>query len=104
MTERAKRKLVALVEKNRRLSSKDIALQMEDYGANVSPPTVRKILIKAGLNARRPRRKQKITATMAKKRLAWAKEHMNLTIDDWKKVRYSKQSYQHTLHKTKPAK
>ncbi|KAG8315999.1 beta-catenin binding [Homalodisca vitripennis] len=50
-----------------------MADQINEYGANISPRSVRRLLNTEGLNARRPRKKRKITSTMAKKRLEWAK-------------------------------
>ncbi|KAJ4451875.1 hypothetical protein ANN_03353 [Periplaneta americana] len=51
---RTERKLVQLVKNNRRLTSKDLRKNLEQYGVNVCDSTVHRKLIDAGLHARRP--------------------------------------------------
>ena len=43
-------------------------------------------LIKAGMFARRPRKKPLLNKVQLKKRMNWAKEHKMWTEDDWGKV------------------
>lgn len=81
MSERLVRKLKNIVKTNRRHITKQLTDQINDYGANVSPKSVRRVL-----KSRRPRKKQKITPTMAKKRLEWAKGLRHWTVGDWEKV------------------
>lgn len=85
---RTERKLVQLAKKNRRLTSKDLRKNLEQYGVNVCDSTVRRKLINAGLHARRPRKKAKITPAMAKQRLKWAKQVREQFGNDWSKVRH----------------
>lgn len=84
---RTERKLIQIAKKNRRATSKDLKMSMEQYGVNVCDSSIRRRLIAAGLPARRPRKKAKITPAMAKKRLAWAKEVQKQFGNDWSKVR-----------------
>lgn len=86
LNERLKRKLKNMVLNNRRSTKKQLAEEIKSYGVIVSPRTVLRTLKDEGLNARRPRKKQKITPAMAKKRLEWAKGLKHWTQDDWKKV------------------
>lgn len=85
-TPRAQRKLKNMVISNRKATSKQLSVQLEGYGVQVSPRTVRRELCFVGLPARRPRPKPKITPVMALKRLNWGKSLQNWTVDDWKKV------------------
>lgn len=87
LTPRSQRKLVAMSLKNRNATSTMLRDQLSDIGIEASAVTVRRRLCEAGLKGRRPRRKQKITAAMAKKRVEWAKNLRNWTSDDWSKVR-----------------
>lgn len=86
LNERLKRKLKNMVIKNRKSTKKQLVEELKEYGVNVSPKTVERTLKNEGLNARRPRKKQKISPAMAKKRLQWAKGLKHWTQDDWKKV------------------
>lgn len=83
---RMERKLIQLAKMNRRATSKELKMNMEQYGVNVCDSSIRRRLISAGLPARRPRKKAKITPAMAKKRLAWAKEVQRQYGNDWSKV------------------
>ena len=62
-------------------------------GVNVSSSTVRRRLIECGRMARRPVKKQLLTAAMKKKRLDWAKKCRNWTAADWRKVLFSDESH-----------
>lgn len=86
LSERIARKLKNLSLSNRRSTSKDLCNNLEEYGVKISPRSVRRALNNEGLKACRPRKKQKITPSMAKKRFQWAKDLL-LTEDDWAKVR-----------------
>jgi len=54
--------------------------------------TVRKKLLTNGLRGCKSKKKPKVTEKQRKARLAWAKEHLNWTPDDWKKVIFSDES------------
>lgn len=88
LSPRMARKVRNLTLKNRKLTSKVLSDQLKEYGTNVSSRTIRRTLNEQGLRACRPTKKQKITPTMAKKRLEWAKG-LQLTDDDWNKVNMS---------------
>lgn len=87
LSPRTQRKLVQMARKNRRATSQDLKKYLEKYGVDVCASTVRRKLISAGLPARRPRKKAKITPAMAKKRLNWAYEVKSQFADDWSKVK-----------------
>ena len=87
LSPRTQRKLVQMARKNRRATSQDLKKYLEKYGVDVCASTVRRKLISAGLPARRPRKKAKITPAMAKKRLNWAYEVKSQFAHDWSKVK-----------------
>ena len=58
----------------------------------VTARTVRSRLIKAGLPARTPRKKPKLSSTHIKARYEWAKEHLECLEEDWKTVIFSDES------------
>lgn len=86
LNDRLVRKLKNITTMNRRNTTKQLTEQINEYGANVSTRTVRRVLSREGLKACRPRKKQKITPAMAKKRLQWAKGLQGFTVEDWEKV------------------
>lgn len=88
LSPRMARKLKNMTLANRKITSKVLSDQLREYGTNVSPRTVRRVLNAEGLRACRPIKKQKITQAMAKKRLEWAKG-IQFTEDDWNKVNIS---------------
>ena len=86
------RSLVRLSQCNRKLTSRRLMVEINVSGVQMSSRTVRRRLIEAGLRAYRPRKKPKLTATMMKKRLQWAKQFANWTVDDWNRVCFSDES------------
>lgn len=83
---RMRRTLKKIVLTDRRKTKKQLAEDLKDYGVTVSTRTIRRSLNSEGLMARRPRKKQKITPVMAKKRVEWAKGLKHWTEDDWKRL------------------
>lgn len=83
---RSDRVLLRLCKNNRKSSSKQLKTMLEDKSIVMSSRTVRRRLFEAGYKAYRPRKRPKLTETMKKKRLAWAKSFENWTVDDWKRV------------------
>lgn len=78
---------------DRRAGSNDLKLAWKEHGGvSASARTVRKRLFDLGLKAYRPRKKPLLTTSMKKKRLAWAKEHSNWTIQQWERVIFSDES------------
>lgn len=80
--------LLREAKQNRRATSGKLQQHMSTHGVKISTRTIRRRLFENGLKARRPRKKQKLTPAMVKKRLEWAKQLKNWTSNDWKKVRY----------------
>lgn len=79
--------------RNRRLTANEIAAQVSEAGeANVSATTVRRRLIAAGLNGRCAARKPLLRPVNKRKRLIWAKQHQNWTVDQWKRVLWTDES------------
>nr|XP_047137642.1 uncharacterized protein LOC124814172 [Hydra vulgaris] len=93
ITPRTQRNLVKMALNNRRATSKVLCQQLNEAGVDVSPVTVQRRLFESGLKSRRPRKKQKVTPAMAKKRLEWAKIHENMSIYDWSKVKCMQKLY-----------
>jgi transposase len=86
------RSLVRLSKSNRKFTSRRLMIEMNAAGVQLSSRTVRRRLIEAGLRAYRPRKKPRLTETMKKKRLQWAKQFAKWTVDDWKRVCFSDES------------
>ena len=88
-TPKTDRRIVRLALNNRRASSGDINKELRGMGVKVSNRTVRRRLVKAGLRARIARKKPFLNVVQRQKRVAWAKEHVTWTQEDWKKVIFS---------------
>jgi transposase len=74
--------------KNRKATCKMHQKTLTAAGVALSCRTINRRLSEAGLMARRPRKKQKITALNAKKRLIWAKQFITWTEMDWENVSF----------------
>lgn len=85
-TARDDRKLVAICVKNRKATTRQLALDWAISGVNASRRTVSRRLFAFGLKSRRPRKKPLLTPSMIKKRLNWAKAHATWSAEDWSKV------------------
>lgn len=85
--ERDDRLLIREAKKNRRATSRQLQQVLQSHGVTVNARTIRRRLFNAGLPARRPRKKQKITPKMAQKRLQWALTYKDWTAEDWERVR-----------------
>lgn len=77
---------------NRKCTSKELSIKMAGYGAVVPPGSVRRILCSEGIKSCRPRKKAKITPSMAQSRLEWAKGLQHWS-EEWEKVCFSDESY-----------
>jgi hypothetical protein len=86
------RMMIRAVMKDRCRGSQDIAADLNESGVRVSARTVRRRLWQAGLKAKTPRKKPFLNFTQRQKRVAWAKEHQDWTVDNWKKVLFSDES------------
>ena len=80
------RRIARLALNNRRASSGDINKELREMGVKVSDRTVRRRLVNAGLRARIARKKPFLNDAQHQKRLAWAKEHVTWTAENWNKV------------------
>lgn len=92
-TPRTDRMLLKMSLNNRKLTNRSLMIGMaQQYDVNLSVMTVRRRLKEAGLNARRPRKKPKLTPRMIKQRIDWAKEYVGKDVDFWKGVVFTDES------------
>jgi transposase len=77
--------------KDRRLTAKAIALKTSPIlvEKKVSVTSVKRRLKEVGLNGRVLRKKPLLSAKNKKARYQWAKDHLDLTVEEWKKVNFS---------------
>lgn len=85
-TPRDERKIRDIVLANRKQPRRILTKIMQESGVNISPMTARRRMKDMGFSARRPAKKPLLTPAMMKKRLQWAKQHKDWTVDDWKQV------------------
>jgi len=78
------RRIVRMVLKNRRITSKEIDESLHACGVNV-----RNRLVAGGLRARIPRKKPYLNAKQRSARIQWAKQHVQWKKEDWEKVLFS---------------
>lgn len=87
------RKIVITSKRNRRLTAPEIAAEVNvERSQPVSVSTVKRRLQEADLHGRVALRKPLLRAINKKKRLQWAKEHKDWTLDAWKNVLWSDES------------
>lgn len=87
------KKLVTQSAKNRRLSARNIQeLWNKKKKMEVSTVTIRRTLKKIGLRSCVARPKPLISEENKKKRLSWAQERKDWSIDKWKKIMWSDES------------
>ena len=92
-TERADRHLVRTSRRNRFLTAPEIRVDLAiATGVEVSRSTVSRRLAAAGLHGRVARHKPRLTANHKTRRLAWARDHLTWTADDWARVLWSDES------------
>lgn len=85
-TVREDRKIINTALQNRQASTRELQHLLQSFNINISERTLRSRLYAAGLKCRRPAKKPRLTETMKKKRLQWAKMHQHFTVEDWRKV------------------
>ena len=83
LSSREKRMILTASRMNPRKLPNEIK---QDLNIPASSRTVRRVLFEGGRKAFKPVKKQLLTQTMKKKRLAWAHQDKDWTVDDWKKV------------------
>lgn len=88
-TEREDRYLVRMCLVDRQKTSTQL---QQEWKADGCSSTVRRCLIKNGLNGRIPRKKPFLNQVQRAKRVQWAKEHQSRTVDEWAKVLWSDES------------
>lgn len=76
----------------RRVTSEAITTYLAAAGISVSARTVRRRLVENGLNSRVAAKKPLLRAVNVQKRLAWAQERVNWTVQDWAKVLWTDES------------
>lgn len=85
-TPRSDRVIRDICLENRKKSAGLLTQLVQESGIQVSKRTVQRRLAEEGLVGHRPVKKPRLTEAMKKKRLAWAKEHRQKTVEDWNKV------------------
>lgn len=87
------RLLVRQVRKDPFMTAVQLAQYASDHlGVNMTDRTARNILIQGGLRARTPVKKPWISKKNRARRLKFAKEHLDWTIEQWKRVLWSDES------------
>lgn len=85
-TPREDRIIVKRALENRRRTVGEIHRVLQTDKIHISKRTLQSRLYENNIRSRRPAKKPKLTDRMKKARLQWAKEHKNLTVEDWSKV------------------
>ena len=92
-TVRTDRYIRQLAMKNRKLSAKKIASEVQEAtGTSLCPQSVRNRLNDTGLSGRIARKKPYISDRNKRKRLAFAKEHVNKPAEFWNSILWSDES------------
>ena len=93
LTERDKRFILREVSNNPMISAVDLAADIPSTSAtNVHAECVRRVLRAAGYNSRIPRKKPFISSKNMDKRLKYALEHKDKSIDFWENVLFTDES------------
>lgn len=78
------------VLRNRKCTSRELSNQLETVrNVRISALTVRRRLKEAGLASRRPASAPLLTADHKTRRLRFARDHAQWTVDDWKRVLFT---------------
>lgn len=93
LTERESTAIVRKVKINPKRTSTDIAAEvLKDLKKNVSPRTIRRVLVSAGYKSRVARRKPYISVVNKRKRMEFANQYKNKPNSFWDKVVFSDES------------
>ena len=99
LQKRDEKMLVKEVWRNQRASSAELRADLILRGVNISASLIRRCLCQFRYKARRPKKKPFLTAKMLlTARLQWAKDHKDWTIDQWKNVIWSDESWFNLFH------
>lgn len=85
-TPRGDRKINEIVNGSRWKSNKTILKLVRESGVEISEATLRRRIKELGFQTCRPAKKPRLTPSMEKKRLEWAKQHQHWTTEDWEKA------------------
>lgn len=89
-SERIDRSITKIAEIDRRASAPKItSIINEQFGLSLNPQTIRNRLKNHGFKGEIAIKKPWISKKNQKARYAWAKEKVNWTVDDWKKIIWS---------------
>lgn len=88
-TKRQDRNVIREMLKNRKVTAKEI---INEVGLGVSQRTVRRRLNEKGYSSFFQRKRPFINKRNRRKRVKWARDHLNWTDDDWDKVLWSDES------------
>lgn len=92
-TERQDRSIKIASVRNPKLSSRAIGLQLKSIlKKTISPRTIRRRLVDAGLPGRIARKKPFLTALQTDYRLRWCKERKDWSSEEWENVLWSDES------------
>lgn len=89
---RDERKIQQVLRTNRRLTLKKLKEELDAHEVKLSERTLRRRSYELGFYCRRPRKKPRLTPAMRTKRLLWARQVENWTLDDWRNVCFSDES------------
>ena len=92
-TRQEDRYLVLSVLRERSATSVTLRGQLRDAtGTNISCSTVRRRLMEQNLRSRRPAVRPQLSVAIRARRLAWAREHVTWTRQQWARVLFSDES------------
>lgn len=89
---RMKRNLLRDVEKNPRLTSKDLQQSLSSAGVNVHSSTIRRTMAQNGYHGCKPRRKPLLSKKNVSARLKYAQDHMDKPQAFWDNVLWTDES------------
>ena len=93
-SDRDRRSIIRFCKENPFDSSLDISKEFNKFsGKSISPQMVRRILLTVGLRSYAAKKKPFLTPRMIRARKAFCNLYKDKTVDFWKKVFYSDESY-----------
>ena len=84
---RTDRKIVQMAFKGRKTSCTNFSIAIAEQGVSLARSTVKDRLLESCLKAYHLRKKPLLTRPMIKARLAWSKNHVQWTFEQWQKVK-----------------